>query len=76
MKLVRFDGGKTGLMVELPSGPHVLDVVGRHQDRPDPGMSGLYGSLEAAPTAAVATAAIASVLRLRQMDFMSLSFSR
>lgn len=28
MKLVRFDGGKTGLMVELPSGPHVLDVVG------------------------------------------------
>lgn len=28
MKLVRFDGGKTGLMVELPSGPHVLDVIG------------------------------------------------
>jgi hypothetical protein len=28
MKLVRFDGDKTGLMVELPSGPHVLDVVG------------------------------------------------
>jgi hypothetical protein len=28
MKLVRFDGGRTGLMVELPSGPHVLDVVG------------------------------------------------
>jgi hypothetical protein len=28
MKLVRFDGGKTGLMVELPSGPHVLDVLG------------------------------------------------
>src|SRR5215470_2783307 len=28
MKLVRFDGGKTGLMVDLPSGPHVLDIVG------------------------------------------------
>ena len=28
MKLVRFDGGKTGLMVELPSGPYVIDVVG------------------------------------------------
>jgi hypothetical protein len=28
MKLVRFDGGKTGLMVQLPSGPHVLDVIG------------------------------------------------
>jgi hypothetical protein len=31
---------------------------------------------EAAPAAAIATAAIASVLRLRQRDFMSLSFSR
>ena len=28
MKLVRFDGGKTGLMVQFPSGPHVIDVVG------------------------------------------------
>jgi hypothetical protein len=28
MKLVRFDGGKTGLMVELASGPHVIDVIG------------------------------------------------
>jgi hypothetical protein len=28
MKLVRFDGGKTGLMVQLPSGPHVVDVIG------------------------------------------------
>src|SRR6201987_2787759 len=28
MKLVRFDGGKTGLMVELRSGPHVIDVIG------------------------------------------------
>jgi hypothetical protein len=28
MKLVRFNGGKTGLVVELPSGPHVVDVVG------------------------------------------------
>jgi hypothetical protein len=28
MRLVRFDGGKTGLMVQLASGPHVLDVVG------------------------------------------------
>ena len=28
MKLVRFNGGKTGLVVELPSGPHVIDVVG------------------------------------------------
>jgi hypothetical protein len=31
---------------------------------------------EAAPAAAIATAAIASVLRLRQVDFMSLSFLR
>jgi hypothetical protein len=28
MKLVRFDGGKTGLMVQLASGPHVIDVIG------------------------------------------------
>src|ERR1700716_113799 len=28
MKLVRFDGGKTGLMVQLTSGPHVIDVIG------------------------------------------------
>jgi hypothetical protein len=28
MKLVRFDGGKTGLMVQFASGPHVIDVVG------------------------------------------------
>jgi hypothetical protein len=28
MKLVRFDGGKTGLMVEFPSGPHVINVIG------------------------------------------------
>jgi hypothetical protein len=28
MKLVRFDGGKTGLMVELASGPHIIDVIG------------------------------------------------
>ena len=28
MKLVRFNGGKTGLLVELPGGPHVIDVVG------------------------------------------------
>jgi hypothetical protein len=28
MKLVRFDGGKTGLMVQLVSGPHVIDVIG------------------------------------------------
>ena len=28
MKLIRFDGGKTGLMVQLASGPHVVDVVG------------------------------------------------
>jgi hypothetical protein len=27
MKLVRFDDGKTGLVVQLPSGPHVIDVV-------------------------------------------------
>jgi hypothetical protein len=28
MKLVRFDGGKTGLMIQLASGPHVIDVIG------------------------------------------------
>jgi hypothetical protein len=28
MKLVRFDGGKTGLMVQCASGPHVIDVIG------------------------------------------------
>jgi hypothetical protein len=28
MKLVRFDGGKTGLMVQLTAGPHVIDVIG------------------------------------------------
>lgn len=28
MKLVRFDGGKTGLMVQFDSGPHVIDVIG------------------------------------------------
>ena len=28
MKLVRFDGGNTGLMVQLASGPHVIDVIG------------------------------------------------
>jgi hypothetical protein len=28
MKLVRFDGGKTGLMVQLASGPYVIDVIG------------------------------------------------
>jgi hypothetical protein len=28
MKLIRFDGGKTGLMVQLASGPHVIDVIG------------------------------------------------
>jgi hypothetical protein len=28
MKLVRFDGGKTGLMVQLASGPNVIDVIG------------------------------------------------
>jgi hypothetical protein len=28
MKLVRFDGGKTGLMVQFASGPHVIDVIG------------------------------------------------
>lgn len=27
MKLIRFDNDKTGLVVELPSGPHVIDVV-------------------------------------------------
>src|ERR1700722_2090522 len=27
-KLVRFDGGKTGLMVQLASGPHIIDVIG------------------------------------------------
>lgn len=28
MKLVRFDSGKTGLMVQLAPGPHVIDVIG------------------------------------------------
>jgi hypothetical protein len=28
MKLVRFDSGKTGLMVKLAAGPHVIDVIG------------------------------------------------
>jgi hypothetical protein len=28
VKLVRFDGGKTGLMVQLASGPHIIDVIG------------------------------------------------
>ena len=28
MKLVRFDGGKTGLMVQLDSGLHVIDIIG------------------------------------------------
>jgi hypothetical protein len=28
MRLARFDGGKTGLMVQLASGPHVVDVIG------------------------------------------------
>jgi hypothetical protein len=28
MKLVRFDSGKTGLMVQFASGPHVIDVIG------------------------------------------------
>ena len=28
MKLVRFDGGKTGLLVRLPTGLHVIDVIG------------------------------------------------
>jgi hypothetical protein len=28
MKLVRFDGGKTGLMVQLAAGPYVIDVIG------------------------------------------------
>ena len=28
MKLVRFGGGKTGLMVQLASGPHIIDVIG------------------------------------------------
>jgi len=28
MKLVRFDGGKTGLMVQIASGPHVIDIIG------------------------------------------------
>jgi hypothetical protein len=27
MKLIRFDGNKTGLVVELPSGIHVVDVI-------------------------------------------------
>jgi hypothetical protein len=28
MKLVRFDDGKTGLIVQFASGPHVIDVIG------------------------------------------------
>jgi hypothetical protein len=28
MKLIRFGGGKTGLMVQITSGPHVIDVIG------------------------------------------------
>jgi hypothetical protein len=28
MKLVRFDDGKTGLMIQLTSGPHVIDIIG------------------------------------------------
>jgi hypothetical protein len=28
MKLVRFNGGKTGLMLQFASGPHVIDVIG------------------------------------------------
>jgi hypothetical protein len=28
MKVVRFDGGKTGLMVQLAAGPYVIDVIG------------------------------------------------
>ena len=28
MRLARFDGGKTGLLVQLASGPHVVDVIG------------------------------------------------
>jgi hypothetical protein len=28
MKLVRFDGGKTGLLVQLASGPYIIDVIG------------------------------------------------
>jgi hypothetical protein len=28
MKLVRFDGGKTGLMVQLAAGPHVIGSLG------------------------------------------------
>src|SRR6516225_3148135 len=27
MKLIRFDEGKTGLVVELPTGPHVIDII-------------------------------------------------
>jgi hypothetical protein len=27
MKLIRLDNNKTGLVVELPSGPQVIDVV-------------------------------------------------
>jgi hypothetical protein len=27
VKLVRFDGGKTGLMVEFASGPYIIDVI-------------------------------------------------
>jgi hypothetical protein len=28
MKLIRFDGGKTGLMVQFAPGSHVIDVIG------------------------------------------------
>ena len=28
MKLVRFDGGKTGLTVQFASGPHIIDIIG------------------------------------------------
>lgn len=28
MKLVRFDDGKTGLMVQLAAGPYVIDIIG------------------------------------------------
>jgi hypothetical protein len=27
MKLVRFGGWRTGLLVQLPNGPHMIDVV-------------------------------------------------
>jgi hypothetical protein len=35
MKLVRLDGGKTGLMVQLASGPHVIDVIGSLEHDPE-----------------------------------------